>query len=200
MGTSDLDTELLKLAYTRGYFPMPHPETQEILWFSPDPRAILPLAGFHQSRSLRRRIAKGTLSATLDRDFTAVMDGCADRHETWINAEFKRAYTVFFSEGLAHSVEVWEGGKLVGGVYGVAIGGAFFAESMFSRVTDASKVALMFLVQHLRVRGFVLLEVQFLTPHLQSLGAIAIPAARYLGLLRSALKTKVSIGTTLLEA
>ena len=193
MGTT-LDTDILKLAYTRGYFPMPHPETQEILWFNPDPRAILPLGGFHVSRSLRRQIAHGGFRITRDQCFAAVMHGCATtRKETWINEEFQRVYVNLFREGHAHSLEVWHDAsstQLAGGVYGVAMGGVFFAESMFHRVADASKVALYHLTEYLREQGFAMMEVQFLTPHLKSLGAVELPASKYLAALREALRLK----------
>ena len=182
-----LDTKLLKAAYACGYFPMPHPESAEILWFDPDPRAILPPHAFHCSRSLERTLRRNVFTVTLDQAFGEVMAGCADRPDTWINAEFTRAYTELFEEGVAHSVEVWQGGQLAGGLYGVVLGGAFFAESKFHRVTDASKVALQALCAHLAKRGFPLLEVQFLTDHLSSLGAIEIPAADYHQILERAI-------------
>jgi leucyl/phenylalanyl-tRNA--protein transferase len=166
---------------------MPHPETGEILWFNPDPRAVIPLDGFHMSRSLRRSIAKRGYTVTSDRAFVDVMKGCADRKETWINDTFFRAYSELHRMGFAHSIEVWLGDELVGGCYGVHICGIFCAESMFSRKTDASKVALKYLVGHLKERGIDLLEVQFLTPHLASLGAIEISAGAYHKLLREAL-------------
>ena len=179
MTTSVLDTEILKLAYCNGYFPMPDPRNGEICWFNPDPRAILPLDGFHMSRSLKRSIRKKNFTVTINKCFKDVIEGCADRDDTWITDEFIRAYSQLHTEGYCHSLEVWHQSKLAGGVYGVAIGGAFFAESKFHRVTDASKAALYFLTQHLHRNGFELLEVQFLIPHLKSLGAIEIPAKIY---------------------
>ncbi len=183
--------DLLRLAYAQGYFPMPHPDTGEILWFHPDPRAVLPLDGFHVSRSLDRTLQKGAFEITIDKDFAGVMDGCAARDETWINDLFKKTYGDLHALGDAHSVEVWQAGALVGGVYGVAINGAFFAESKFHRVTDASKVALYHLVKHLQVRGMTLLEVQFITPHLASLGVVEIPRAQYMRRLKGALERRV---------
>lgn len=184
--------ELLRLAYAQGYFPMPHPDTGEILWFSPDPRAVMPLDGFHVSRSLRRTLRAGRFEISFDQDFRGVMDGCAERDETWITDEFKSTYGTLHDQGDAHSVEVWQDGTLVGGAYGVALAGAFFAESMFHRATDASKVALYHLVEHLKARGMTLLEVQFITPHLTSLGAVEIPKAEYLRKLRAALRRNVT--------
>jgi leucyl/phenylalanyl-tRNA--protein transferase len=182
-----LTTELLEMAYSNGYFPMPHPETGEILWFKPNPRAILPINGFHVSRSLSRKIKKRVFNVTFDQDFKGVMEGCADREDTWITPEFKQVYHEMFQKGLAHSVEVWQEGDLVGGVYGVAMNRAFFAESKFHYVTDASKVALYYLVKMLQMASFELLEVQFLTPHLGSLGTIEVSNVRYDRLLQLAL-------------
>lgn len=179
--------ELLRLAYAQGYFPMPHPDTGEILWFSPDPRAIIPLDEFHVSKSLAKTLRRGALKTTIDMDFMAVMNGCANREETWITDEFLNVYGMMHERGLAHSIEVWNGSVLVGGTYGVSLGGAFFAESMFHRENDASKVALFGLVEHMRQKGMTLLEVQFLTPHLQSLGAREISKKAYLKSLGHAL-------------
>ena len=179
---------LLKVAYSNGFFPMPNPQTGEIEWLRPEPRAILPLDGFHVSHSLQKLLNKATLRHSTDKAFEEVMHGCADRKEgTWITDIFLKSYLNLFKEGLAHSVEVWHGRQLVGGVYGVTLGAAFFAESMFHRETNASKVALHHLVKHLRTHHFELLEVQFLTPHLERLGAIEIPDERYQDLLASAL-------------
>jgi leucyl/phenylalanyl-tRNA--protein transferase len=183
--------DLLRLAYAQGYFPMPHPDTGEILWFHPDPRAVLPLDGFHVSRSLERTLKKVPFNVTIDQDFAGVMAGCAARAETWINELFKKTYGELHAQGDAHSVEVWLDGQLVGGVYGVALGGAFFAESKFHKVTDASKVALYHLVKHMKARGMSLLEVQFITPHLKSLGVIEVSRAQYMRRLRGALERKV---------
>lgn len=178
---------LLRLAYAQGYFPMPHQETGEIVWLHPDPRAVIPLDGFHVSRSLERSLRRVPFEVTVDRDFKGVMRACGERAETWITDDFLRVYADLHAEGGAHSLEVWLDGALVGGVYGVHLGGAFFAESMFHRVTDASKVALLHLVKRMREKGFELLETQFLTPHLASLGAVEIRRTEYLRRLRSAL-------------
>ena len=170
---------------------MPDPDTGEIQWYNPDPRAIIPLDKFHCSRSLKRTLRKGIFSYSLNQDFLGVMEGCADRASTWINHEFKNSYFGLYQEGFAHSVEVCQNGMLVGGVYGVALGGAFFAESKFHRVTDASKVALFYLVEHLKKKGFILLEVQFLIPHLERLGAIEISREKYQLILQQALNCSV---------
>lgn len=175
-------------AYALGYFPMPNPQTEEIEWYQPNPRAVLPLESFHCSRSLKRTLNKTTFSFTFNRDFNAVMAGCAEREETWINEEFIRAYTELHVLGHAHSIEVWHQQQLVGGIYGVQIGGAFFAESMFSRKKDASKAALFHLVKHLNEQKFSLLEVQFLTPHLERLGAIEISGEEYERKLQTAIQ------------
>lgn len=191
MSDKSLYPDLLRIAYAQGYFPMPEPGTGEILWFHPDPRAVFPLDSFHVSRSLSRTMRKAGFELSVNQAFAAVMEACASRPETWINAEFLRAYKLLHEQGDAHSVEVWKDGVLVGGTYGVSLGGAFFAESMFHRQTDASKVALHHLVQRMRERGMMLLEVQFLTPHLASLGAVTVPRATYMRLLREALEKDV---------
>lgn len=151
-----------------------------IHWLAPDPRAILPLDSLRVSRSLRGVLRRGEFEIFVNRGFDAVIEACADRDEgTWISAEIANAYRKLHRLGYAHSVEAWHGEALAGGLYGVAIGGAFFGESMFFRVTDASKVALVALVHRLRDRGFALLDVQFLTEHLQTLGAVEIPRDDY---------------------
>jgi len=181
--------ETVVWAYSMGIFPMYVEEAKEILWFRPEMRAIMPLDGFHVSRSLAKTIRKGRFEVRINTAFEEVMRGCADRPEgTWITEDFVRVYTELHRRGLAHSVETWRGGRLVGGTYGVALGGAFMAESMFHRETDASKVALAALVHRLKERNFVLLDVQYLTPHLQRLGAIEIPNKVYLAKLQKALK------------
>lgn len=192
MDSSILKPQFLRMAYAQGYFPMPHPETGEILWFRPDPRAILPLDGFHASHSLRRTLRRRDFEVSYDKAFREVMLACADRDDTWITPEFVEGYCGLHSENSAHSVEVWRDGSLVGGVYGVSIGGAFFAESMFHRETDMSKVALYHLVRHLKEKGFALLEVQFLTEHLTSLGAVEITDRKYQSLLAKALPIPAS--------
>lgn len=192
----NLDTNMLLMAYSQGYFPMPHPDTEEICWFNPDPRAIIPLEGFHCSRSLKRSIRKFGYTFTINQSFQEVMSSCAREDDTWINEEFKRAYYQLHQLGFAHSLEVWAEDELVGGLYGVSIASAFFAESKFHKKTDASKAALYFLVEHMKKLNFSLLEVQFLTPHLNSLGAIEISASHYQNLLSLALAHKNSFTPT----
>lgn len=184
--------DLLCQAYSLGYFPMPDPDTGKIVFLRPDPRAILPLDGFHASRSLRQTLRHRPFRITFDQAFKQVMEGCAGRADTWITAEFFAGYSALQQMGCAHSVEVWNEERLVGGLYGVCLGGAFFAESKFHRETDASKVALFHLVEHLKKRGFALLEVQFQTPHLKTLGVIEVPDEHYQSLLQKALVLPVS--------
>ncbi len=162
-------------------------EASELFWVEPRSRAIIPLDAFHLSRSLRRTIRSGRFSVTMDRDFLAVITACADRDETWINDDIEHAMVTLHSTGHAHSIEVWDNGELVGGLYGVKLGRAFFGESMFSRRTDASKVALAWLVARMKVGGFSLLDCQFMTAHLASLGAVSISRKDYVALLSTAL-------------
>lgn len=177
---TQITPELLLRAYAMGVFPMAQTrDDPEIHWIDPRRRGVIELERFHVSRSLARTIRQGRFTVTTDRDFAGVVAGCAERDETWINAEIFQLYSALHAMGHAHSLEVWDGPDLVGGVYGVTLGGAFFGESMFSRVTDASKLALAFLVHRLRVGGFTLFDTQFLTPHLASLGAVEIPRAAY---------------------
>lgn len=184
-----LTADLLLHAYSAGVFPMAeHRDDPEIFWVDPKRRGVLPLDGFHMSRSLAKRIRNGGFDITVDRAFGAVVDGCADRAETWINEEIRARYQELHQMGHAHSLEVWQDGLLAGGTYGVSLGGAFFGESMFSRRRDASKVALAYLTDRLRQAGYVLCDTQFLTPHLASLGGVEIPRARYRARLREALQ------------
>lgn len=169
-------------------------DANEIFWVEPRTRAILPLGGFRCSKSLSRSIRRELFTVTRDRDFPGVLRACAEREETWINAEIERATLGLHSAGQAHSIECWQNGALVGGLYGVRLGRAFFGESMFSRKTDASKVALAWLVARLRVGGFRLLDCQFMTDHLASLGAVMIPRKRYVALLSAALGSSPSEG------
>lgn len=162
----------------------------EIHWVDPRLRGIIPLDGFHISRSLARRIRRGGYQATVDTDFAGVVTACAAREETWINDEIFRLYLDLHRMGHAHSQEIWQGGELIGGVYGVVLGRAFFGESMFSAATDGSKLALAHLVARLRAGGFELFDTQFLTPHLASLGAVEIPRAEYHRRLAEALTGK----------
>jgi len=163
-------------------------EDDSIGWFSPDPRAIIPLERFHVPHTLRRAARKEIFEIKIDHRFGEVIRGCAKRRDTWINREIIESYEKLHAIGHAHSVETWREGKLAGGLYGVAIGGAFFGESMFHRQRDASKIALVALVDHLRAHNFVLLDTQWTTPHLQQFGAIEIPRERYLKMLRRAVE------------
>jgi leucyl/phenylalanyl-tRNA--protein transferase len=181
-----MDTVLM--GYVQGAFPMADSDTGDIHWYSPDPRAILELDRLHLSRTLRQTIRSGRFTATINRDFDAVIRACADRSETWINDDIRDVYTELYRQGFAHSVETWVGDTLAGGLYGVAIGGAFFGESMFHRITDGSKVALAALVHRLVGQGFTLLDVQFTTPHLVRLGVHEIPRALYLKRLEQAIQ------------
>lgn len=184
-----LDPDTLVRAYRAGVFPWSsHPA---VTWWSPDPRAIFPLETFRPHRSLTKAIRRHGWRYTTDRDFAGVMRACAeptpDRPSTWISEEFVSAYGELHRRGLAHSLEVWEGDELVGGLYGVTLGGFFGGESMFHRRPDASKAAVAFLVEHLRARAFALLDAQVPTPHLASIGAIEIPRSEYLARLAKAL-------------
>ena len=163
-------------------------EDDSIEWFSPDPRAILTLEDFHLPHALRRLLRKKVFEITINSAFSEVIGACAKRKDTWINQEIVQSYTRLHELGHAHSVEAWKEGKLAGGLYGVALGGAFFGESMFHRVTDASKIALVALVEHLRAHKFVLLDTQWLTPHLQQFGGMEISRNHYLRLLRRAVE------------
>ncbi len=184
-----LSPELLLHGYSIGIFPMAeHRDDPELFWVDPKFRGVFPLDGFHISRSLARRLRTCGFAISINRDFAGVVDGCADRSDTWINPELRRLYQELHQSGRAHSLEVWDGSSLIGGVYGVALGAAFFGESMFSRRTDASKIALAYLVDRLRQTGFTLFDTQFLTAHLASLGAIEIPRAIYHGELKQALE------------
>ena len=187
-----LSSALLVSAYASGWFPMAV-DNGEIRWYSPDPRGILPLDGFHVSRRLARGLRSGTFRIEVNRNFGAVIRACAERdrhgHDsgTWINREILESYDALHAQGLAHSVEVWQGEALVGGLYGVALEGAFFGESMFHTVTDASKVALAALVHRLRARNYQLLDIQWVTDHLSQFGAVEIPRDAYLQRLQRAM-------------
>ncbi len=186
-----LDLALVVNAYAQGIFPMADLDGT-IHWYAPDPRAILEHENLHVSRSLRATIRKGIYEVRMDTAFEAVMRYCAGREETWINEEFITTYTRLHFAGLAHSVEAWHSGVLVGGLYGVSLGGAFMGESMFSHATDASKVCMVALVQHLKARGYVLHDTQFLTPHLATLGVTEVPRSVYEQRLRQALRLRCS--------
>jgi leucyl/phenylalanyl-tRNA--protein transferase len=190
----DLRPERLLEAYRCGVFPW-YSEGDPVCWWSPDPRAIFELDGLHVSRRLARTIRSGRYTVTVNQDFRGVIRGCADRDEgTWITADMIRAYERLHRLGHAHSAEVWSGGQLAGGVYGVTVGGLFAGESMFTRQRDASKVALAFVVERLRQRGFQLFDIQFVTEHTAGLGAVEIPRKEYLRRLRRALADSPSFG------
>ena len=166
--------------YANGIFPMAeHRDDPEIFWVDPQRRGVLPLEAFHLSRSLRRAMRQTTFDARTDTAFDAVVEGCADRIDTWINIEIRNLYSALHKRNQAHSLEIWDGDDLVGGIYGVTLGAAFFGESMFSRRTNASKIALACLVDRLLEGGFLLFDTQFLTDHLASLGAIEVSRATY---------------------
>lgn len=198
--TERLDPQLVLGAYSVGVFPMADArEAADVYWVEPRTRAILPLDGFHLSRSLRKTITADRFRVTADHDFAAVLRLCAesvdDRPDTWINGSIERVFMKLHALGFAHSIECWDGDRLVGGLYGLALGRAFFGESMVSRATDASKVALAWLVARLRVGGFTLLDCQFQTVHLASLGAVEIDREDYVALLGAALSDGSSAGS-----
>jgi leucyl/phenylalanyl-tRNA--protein transferase len=194
---SRLDPRLLLQGYATGIFPMADSrDAAELFWVEPRNRAIIPLDRFHVSHSLRRTLRTGKFSVTHDRAFADVISACAEREETWINAELERAMLALYGSGHAHSIEVWSGETLVGGLYGVKLGRAFFGESMFSRNRDASKVALAWLVARLKTGNFTLLDCQFMTEHLASLGAISVPRETYVALLSGALGGGAAVGVS----
>ncbi len=175
-----LTPDLLLHGYSIGIFPMAeHRNDPDIFWVDPRRRGVMPLDGFYLSRSLKKSVRNAPYSVAINADFDGTVDGCADRSETWINDEIRALYSMLHSNGHAHSLELWEGDVLVGGVYGVTLGSAFFGESMFSRRRDASKIALVYLVDRLNQAGFTLFDTQFITPHLASLGAVEISRADY---------------------
>ena len=184
---SIIDPDFLLNAYASGIFPMAL-EGGEIGWFSPDPRGVIPLEEFHVPHGMRKLVRNPPFEVRMDTAFEQVMRGCADRDETWINRSIIGTYVALHKRGFAHSVEAWDEGKLVGGLYGVAIGGAFFGESMFSRKSESSKLCLVALVSQLRNRGYALLDTQWTNPHLEQFGATDIPKADYMKLLMSALE------------
>ena len=184
--------EMLLRAYGLGIFPMAESrDDPRLFWVDPDMRGVIPLDAFHLPKRLARRVRSGVFEPRIDSDFSAVIQACAEPRpghpETWINDQIVALYAALFARGHVHTVECWRDGGLVGGLYGVSLRGAFFGESMFSREPDASKVALVHLVDHLRARGFRLLDVQFLTPHLETFGAIEVTRADYQEMLRDAL-------------
>ncbi|UHS61430.1 leucyl/phenylalanyl-tRNA--protein transferase [Agrobacterium vaccinii] len=188
---NDIDVDILLRAYSIGLFPMADSaDDPELFWVEPEMRGIIPLNDFHVSKSLAKAIRKRPFDIRFDADFEGVMAGCAaeapDRPSTWINQTIRKLYVELHEIGHAHSVEAWEGDELVGGLYGVSLGSAFFGESMFSRRTNASKICLVHLVEHLRDKGFTLLDTQFTTEHLKTFGAIDVPKAEYAKMLEPA--------------
>lgn len=176
----ELTPELVLRAYAAGVFPMAdRRDSPDVYWVDPRRRGILPLDRFRLSRSLRRRLLREDYSVRVNTSFEAVLDACADRRETWINAAIREVFIEIHLLGHAHSVEIWQEDALVGGLYGLHLGAAFFGESMFSRISDGSKIALAHLIARLRAGGFMLLDTQFTTPHLESLGAISITRLQY---------------------
>lgn len=187
MSDRALTPELLLGAYAAGVFPMADGrDNPEIYWVDPRERGVLPLDGFHMSRSLARRMRRGDVRATLNVAFDNILDGCANRKDTWINGTIRDLVMALAARGHAHAFGLWSGDRLIGGMYGLSLGTAFFGESMFSAATDGSKMALAWAVDHLRRTGFTLFDTQFITPHLASLGAIEIPRAQYHAQLQSA--------------
>ena len=182
-----LTPSLLETAYRQGIFPMGDPGGS-VHWYSPDPRGIIDLDQFHITNRLKRTIRQGKFDIRIDREFSQVIRECAKREETWITDDIISAYSALHQLGKAHSVEAYSAKGLAGGLYGVSLGGAFMGESMFSRERDASKVCLVYLVNRLKERGFLLLDTQFITPHLKSFGAIEIPRRDYLKRLDMALR------------
>lgn len=197
----NLQPDLLLDAYRHGIFPWPSDDQSPLLWWSPDPRTVIEFDHFHSSRRLARTIRSGRFSVSCDRDFRGVIRACAGGHGrqggTWITRKMIAAYERLHTLGHAHSVEVWQAERLVGGVYGVSLGGLFAAESMFHRATDASKVALVHLVDHLRARGYTLLDIQQWTAHTGRFGASEIPRSQYLARLAEAVELPVTFGDRL---
>jgi leucyl/phenylalanyl-tRNA---protein transferase len=197
MRQAEIDPELLLRAYSMGIFPMADDaENSDVFWMQPEKRGIIPLDAFHASKSLMKTVRSERFEVRIDHDFHGVIDGCAEakdgRERTWINGTIRNACHRLFERGNCHTVEAYFEGSLAGGLYGVSLGGAFFGESMFSRMTDASKVCLFHLVERLRVRGFQLLDTQFLTAHLARFGALEISRRKYEKLLAAALKNDTS--------
>ena len=201
MRLASLTPAIMLRAYAAGVFPMAESaDDPELFWVDPPVRGILPVGGVHASRSLLRSLRRDGWSATLDRDFAAVVDACADRRETWINAPLRAVYVELHARGFAHSFEVWRDGALAGGVFGIALGAAFFGESMFSARSGGSKLALLWLSRQLAAGGFRLFDTQFLTPHLASLGGREIPRAEYQSRLAAALSLPAVLSAGLPDA
>jgi leucyl/phenylalanyl-tRNA---protein transferase len=197
MRAAEIDPDLLLRAYAMGMFPMSEDaDDDQVFWVQPEKRGVIPLHGFHAPKSLLKTVRQGRFEIRIDQDFHGVLDGCAEskdgRERTWINGTIRNACHALFQRGNCHTVEAYFDEKLAGGLYGVSLGGAFFGESMFSRMTDASKVCLVHLVERLRARRFALLDTQFLTAHLARFGAVEISRKKYERLLAAALETEAS--------
>ena len=197
MSDEILDPALILDAYAQGIFPMSDDaEDPDVYWVRPEKRGIIPLDHFHIPRSLKKHIKKKPYTIRFDSDFNGVISGCAEakagRQTTWINKTIRTSYEELFNLGFCHTVEAWQDENLVGGLYGISLGQAFFGESMFSRMTDASKICLVSLVEQLQKQGFILLDTQFTTPHLEHFGAIEIPRKEYEKLLSKALNKMAS--------
>ncbi len=200
MADKRLTPELLLTAYASGIFPMAEArDDPDVYWVDPRVRGVLPLDRFHVSRSLARRLLRPDYSVRMDSDIAGVLDACADRPDTWINDTIRALVVALHDRGFAHTMEVWSEDRLIGGVYGIALGGAFFGESMFSRERDASKIALAWLVDHLQRAGFTLFDTQFITPHLASLGAEEFSRDDYRDRLADALEVPARINSIPLE-
>ncbi len=184
--------ETLIAGYCQGYFPMADPWSGEVSWFTADPRGVLNLDEFHVPQRLRRVVRQGTFAVTVNAAFEKVIRACGQRADSWISEDIVQSYLELHRRGYAHSVEAWKDDQLAGGLYGVSIGGAFFGESMFHRVNNASKVALVFLVERLKERGYLLLDAQMVTPHMQQFGAKYISQREYLRRLGRALQQSCS--------
>ena len=192
--TAELTPELLLHAYCSGVFPMAETaEDTSVFWVDPEKRGIIPLDGFHVSKSLRKRLLSGKYEFTLNTCFSFVLDACANRDETWINPSIRARYNELHNLGFAHSIEVWKDGDLAGGLYGVSIGSVFFGESMFSTMTDGSKLALVALVARLKAGGFTLLDTQFLTDHLATMGGVEIERKDFKSKLATALEIEADL-------
>lgn len=184
--------DVLLMAYEHGFFPMAEPDDGRILWHRPDPRGIIPLDDLTLPRSLQKLVRRGVFTVTINEAFSEVIKACGDRDNTWINRDIMDAYIELHDLGYAHSIECWQNDQLAGGLYGVALGGAFFGESMFTRVSNASKVAFAHLIEHLRQQRFRLLDTQYVNDFTVSLGAIEIPDTLYQVLLSDALRQSTS--------
>ncbi len=201
MADKRLTPELLLTAYASGIFPMAEArDDPSVYWVDPRSRGILPLDGFHVSRSMAKRLKRNDYTVRMNHDLSGVLDGCAARSETWINGTIRSLTRALFDRGYAHTMEVWAKDEMIGGVYGIALGGAFFGESMFSNDRDGSKIALTWLVDHLRRAKFALFDTQFITPHLTSLGAIEVPRDAYRALLNEAQNIPTRIDAVPLES